>query len=123
MNASRFNELPSNVQDEMIKLINMFASHECPRVNATQIIQEAKNTVSEQFHNNTTKIGSPMNPEQVRELLETQRKSLIDMFEKENQKLLDKYISLQIKYVEMKVDRDILSKNYNELVNLRCLEV
>ena len=52
-----------------------------------------------------------MNPEQVRELLETQRKSLIDMFEREHQALMDKYISLQIEYEQMKVDRDILSKN------------
>jgi hypothetical protein len=57
-----------------------------------------------------------MNPEQLRDLLEIQRKSLIDMFEKERYELLDKYIKLQIKYDEMKVDRDILSRRYNELV-------
>jgi hypothetical protein len=59
-----------------------------------------------------------MNPEQVRELLETQRKSLIDMFEREHQALMDKYISLQIEYEQMKVDRDILSKNYSNLIRL-----
>ena len=64
-----------------------------------------------------------MNPEQLRELLETQRQSLIDMFEKERYELLDKYIKLQIKYDEMKVDRDILSRRYNELVNQPNLEV
>jgi hypothetical protein len=57
-----------------------------------------------------------MNPEQVRDLLETQRQCLIDMFEKERYELLDKYIKLQIKYDEMKTDRDILSRRYNELV-------
>lgn len=59
-----------------------------------------------------------MNPEQVRELLETQRKSLIDMFEKEHQMLLDKLINLQIEYEQLKVDRDILSRNYSNLIRL-----
>jgi hypothetical protein len=63
-----------------------------------------------------------MNPEQLRDLLDTQRKSLIDMFEKERYELIDKYIKLQIKYDEMKTDRDILSRRYNELVNQLSLE-
>ena len=58
-----------------------------------------------------------MEPQDVRALLDTQRQALIDMFEKERYELLDKYIKLQIKYDEMKVDRDILSRRYNELVN------
>jgi hypothetical protein len=58
-----------------------------------------------------------MEAKDVRALLDTQRQSLIDMFEKERYELLDKYIKLQIKYDEMKVDRDILSRRYNELVN------
>jgi hypothetical protein len=57
-----------------------------------------------------------MDPQQLRDLLETQRQALIDMFEKERYELLDKYIKLQIKYDEMKTDRDILSRRYNELV-------
>lgn len=53
---------------------------------------------------------------QVRELLESQRQSLIDMFEKERYELLDKYIRMKMKYDELKADRDILSRRYNELV-------
>lgn len=53
---------------------------------------------------------------QVRELLESQRQSLIDMFEKERYELLDKYIRMKMKYHELKADRDILSRRYNELV-------
>ena len=57
-----------------------------------------------------------MEPQDVRALLDTQRQALIDMFEKERYELLDKYIKLQIKSDEMKTDRDILSRRYNELV-------
>jgi hypothetical protein len=57
-----------------------------------------------------------MDAQQVRELLESQRQSLIDMFEKERYELLDKYIRMKMRYDEMKADRDILSRRYNDLV-------
>jgi hypothetical protein len=63
-----------------------------------------------------------MNPEQVRDLLETQRQSLIDEFNKEIKDLNDTFFKLLILYNEMKTDRDILSRRYNELVNQSSLE-
>ncbi len=63
-----------------------------------------------------------MEAQHVQQLLEIQRQSLMSMFEKERYELLDKYIKLQIEYNQMKVDRDILSRNYNKLVNQLCPE-
>ena len=49
---NRFNELSSEVQLEVVRLINSLASHKnCPEINSVEILKQTQTTIRKLFQN------------------------------------------------------------------------